>query len=116
MTLTILSLLGLLLSVGLWGVSYSNLVYQDGNKIMVSLTSGAIALCQWNSCCSGVIFFRDGHDYFEIELSEKGWTRLGFQNLSTRWSPSRHRGSAAWAWLKPFDYTAFVGHHRAESD
>ncbi len=46
-TLTILSLIGLLLSVGLWGVSYFHVVYYTQHEFMISLYQGALQLADF---------------------------------------------------------------------
>ena len=71
-TLTILSLLGLLLSVGLWGLSYVNISYK------------------WNSVDAWHHFFLSagmfvlyvvkGHGY-------EGWQVYGFRGFHTGWTP-----------------------------
>ncbi len=65
-TLTILSLIGLLLSIGLWGVSYSNIFFW-GPYMSGSLSKG---------CC----LFRYGP---EGNRNEWGYRHNGFENFMT---------------------------------
>ena len=67
-TLTILSLLGLLLSVGLWGVSYWRVDYQG--RYALTLTHGCLVLGKW------------------WEAYMKGWSHSGFSSIATTWIPS----------------------------
>ncbi len=72
-TLTILSLIGLLLSVGLWGVSYYDVSYMssDGSKAAV-LRQGCVGLA---------LYQRDTLPFpFPV-----GWSLAGFTGLETFW-------------------------------
>ena len=68
-TLTILSLIGLLLSGGLWGVSYMKIGYADGD-LYVLLFEGGLE-CEYIPG-SG-----------EVGVSE--WLHFGFHDFRTRW-------------------------------
>ncbi len=64
-TLTIFSLIGLLLSVGLWGVSYFNPWYQ-GSGFEVNLSQGRFFCC-WGFRPTGLSrFFWGGFQWSEI--------------------------------------------------
>ncbi len=86
-TLTFLSLIGLLLSVGLWGVSYFNLLYvirkpsqgvgQEGVRIYLSF--GRIG---WQDA----VRYLEATD-FQVMLEEGGIHIRGYLGLRTDWSP-----------------------------
>ena len=88
-TLTICSLIGLLLSVVMWGVSYWNFWYSwDFNSIEVN---------------EGAISFEYFHNMTMADDIIWGWT--GFNTLSTKWRPrfeydDSHDGS--WEVIVPF--------------
>ena len=76
-TLTILSLVGLLLSVGLWGVSYFHVRYTSpASRLTVDAASGGIVV----------------HYFPEPEsvdcLPEGGWYTTGFNGFATEMWPS----------------------------
>ena len=86
-SLTILSLIGLLLSVGLWGVSYYRVTYHSSHaEIVFSM-----------GCCS----------YLDRpwELNLPGWRQLDFIGFGTLWWPPRlQRGQAypqGWYMIMP---------------
>ncbi len=79
-TLTILSLFGLLLSVGLWGVSYFDFVAVACPRgPMLQLDRGGFA-----------VTWRQSPYWFGVE---SGCTFIGFRSLDTRWLPELHRTS-----------------------
>ena len=72
-TLTILSLIGLLLSVGAWGVSYYDVSYMssDGRKAAVLIQG-----------CVGLALYQRGTLPFPFPV---GWSLAGFTGLETFW-------------------------------
>ena len=66
-TLTILSLIGLLISVGLWGVSYFNLGYITQSSYGLGLSKGSVML-GWPG-------------------DPPGWHYKGYHDLETLWLP-----------------------------
>ena len=81
-TLTILSLIGLLLSVGLWGVSYFDFVAVASPRgPMLQLDRGGFA-----------VTWRQRPYWFGGE-GDTGCTFFGFRSLDTRWLPELHRTS-----------------------
>ncbi len=69
-TLTILSLLGLLLSVGLWGITYLHIGYERGLNY---LSAGEGELIWIHST--------------RVEQPGAGWWFIGFMDFDTRWIP-----------------------------
>lgn len=110
-TLTILSLLGLLLSVGLWGVSYFNITVVLGTSgPMYSLRHGCIdvgwsnvppqnplpsgyeTLAVGTVMMTGLRITTSGTNPPKITgiqtvTYKSGWVCLGFGDLTTRWRP-----------------------------
>jgi general stress protein CsbA len=83
-TLTILSFLGLLLSVGLWGASYFSLVRPAANhKDVVSLTAGVLL---WGHYVQPT--------QFEGESSK--WYAEGFRGFATQWAPTNINHEGLW--------------------
>ncbi len=78
-TLTILSLIGLLLSVGAWVVSYINIWYFAPNaKYSVQLTLGGVRyVYRWQ--------------VVEGDESEGSWSFHGYRGLETVWIPTAKR-------------------------
>ena len=75
--LTILSLIGLLLSVGLWGVSYVGVEAQCPKpQFIVHLGSGAAFIGEWRS------------HVFDEPIREYSFSWGRFDGFSTRWWPS----------------------------
>ncbi len=90
-TLTILSLIGLLLSVGLWGASYFNLSYRS-RPIIIRVSQGAISLERGlDILVARVQALRRAHGSDRISRLPDGvvgWHVGGFEDLSTDWRPS----------------------------
>ncbi len=88
-TLTILSLIGLLLSVGLWGVSYWNLVRINYKRAM-SVAQGGFESRNFfpHSLYIAMQIKPDG----SVELLHLNrWSFSGFGGLQTRWLPEFYR-------------------------
>ncbi len=101
-TLTILSLIGLLLSVGLWGVSYWDFKYVDG-KFNLFLDSGwfgshrGLTLQQQLDYAINIQAIEEEYDspsvlqdgYIqkleEMKADNRKWTFLGFKDFRTPW-------------------------------
>jgi len=90
-TLTILSLIGLLLSVGLWGVSYFNISYFS-RPISIHLSQGGISSEPGlDDVLARVQALRRAHGSSRISRLPDGivgWHVGGFEDLSTDWRPS----------------------------
>ena len=71
-TLTILSLMGLLLSVGLWGVSYHG-PFCLTDHFLLQVWKGGI----------GVLYMEDG-----FPMTHRRWGIYGFDGFETYWLPS----------------------------
>ena len=69
-TLTILSLIGLLLSVGLWGMSYVNLLYN----------SRTVGCTFWLAHGNLALFVPQTTNAYQ------GWYKMGFSSFSTNWT------------------------------
>lgn len=80
-TLTFLSLIGLLLSVGLWGVSYLRITY-FGTEYGFVLMQGAVSNIYDDS--PGYAPVSPHFNYFVF----RGWGIAGFEDWSTMWLPS----------------------------
>ena len=89
--LTIFSLIGLLLSAGLWGVSYFNLSYRS-RPIIIRVSQGAISLERGlDILVARVQALRRTHGSDRISRLPDGvvgWHVGGFEDLSTDWRPS----------------------------
>jgi len=100
-TLTIFSLIGLLLSVGLWGMSYWDFLYVDG-KFNIFLKSGCLGIhrgrtlqqhLDWLSAVHAVEQRNElsklHHGYIqrlqEMIAGNHKWAFFGFKNSRTRW-------------------------------
>ena len=77
-TVTILCLIGLLLSVGLWGVSYAPLSYESKDLCHKVWTEG------------GCIYWRMRHSRFEGHDTTMTWGTFG--SVDTRWWPTKSFG------------------------
>ena len=90
-TLTIFSLIGLLISVGLWGVSYFNLSYFS-RSIIIRVSQGAISSERaLDILVARVQALRRAHGSDRISRFPywvEGWHVGGFEDLSTDWRPS----------------------------
>ena len=90
-TLTIFSLIGLLISVGLWGVSYFNLSYFS-RSIIIRVSQGAISSGRaLDILVARVQALRRAHGSDRISRLPDGvvgWHLGGFEDLSTDWRPS----------------------------
>ncbi len=90
-TLTILSLIGLLLSVGLWGVSYFNLSYFS-RPIIIRLSQGGVSSEPGvDNILARMQALTRAHGSDRItQLPDwvLGWHVRGFEDLSTDWRPS----------------------------
>ena len=86
-TLTILSLIGLLLSVGLWGVSYSNLWYgKPGRSVTVSFRAGALCWQRGITLGFGNNPSRDPWPAGS-RLEKEQWNLSGFTDFGTLYKP-----------------------------
>jgi len=92
-TLTILSLIGLLLSVGLWGVSYLNIYY-------------TVKLSGMNIYAQTILVLHCGAITWPLPRpaeppnSTRRWESAGFAGLKTFWSPVYN---STWTWIRiPF--------------
>ena len=79
-TLTILSLIGLLLSVGLWGVSYFNFCY-CGTKYGFVLMQGGVS--NIHEDVPGYALYSPHFNCFVFT----GWGLAGFEGWTTVWLP-----------------------------
>ncbi len=90
-TLTILSLIGLLFSVGLWAVSYFNLSYRS-RPITVRLSQGGVSSEPGlDDVLARVQALRRAHGSdrtSHLPDGIVGWHLGGFEDLSTDWRPS----------------------------
>ena len=128
-TLTILSLIGLLLSLGLWGVSYWDFQYVDGTFNIV-LKSGRLGvlrgrtLQQHIDAAIEIRAFEDEHGIFVMQdgyleklqeslADNRKWTFLGFTDWHTTWwSPVPMVGRTYLLlpmWLPAMLCTAIIG-------
>ncbi len=82
-TLTILSLIGLLLSVGLWGACYWGIGY-EGSHHMIALTGGGVY-----------------YAYFQYEWPSQGWFCDGLVVFRTHWWHFGYSRSASWIAFVP---------------
>ena len=90
-TLTTLSLIGLLISVGLWGASYFDISYRTHNPVRarecaISINGGAV----------GYVLLPSG--------GSSGWRSSGFEGFETLWLPGYEYEksiSLLWAWWIP---------------
>ena len=84
-TLTILSLIGLLLSVGLWGVSYFHLSYTIRTPSILSTYAAVRGGLEYSSDTPINSFGLDGRTRL---LVGKWWKLRGLRDLETKWVPS----------------------------
>ena len=90
-TLTILSLVGLLLSVGLWGVSYFNFYANLDEAQTFLLLSGGALLCEQEYESNEDIYRKGLYDLLDLDLDfgpRGSWGFIGYRGLQTRWWPS----------------------------
>ena len=97
-TLTILSLIGLLLSVGLWGVSYCPFLY-FGNRFLLGMSRGNVRLkpienSEFDSGKVRVLLKEDeGTEIYYYEVDEgKRWKSFAFSGFNTSWRPDKNFG------------------------
>ena len=87
-TLTILSLIGLLLSVGLWGMSYFYLSYSIQTHSSHSQYAAAWGGLQYSSYAPPL-----RHHGRRLRLRAGSWWELrGLRDFETRWVPSKGPG------------------------
>ncbi len=95
-TLTILSLIGLLLSVGLWGVSYLSIAH-GAKSHLISVFEGRI-----------------GYDHYSFERPSSQWYYGEFDSFRTRWWISYYHFSAGvWGvqiplWMPSAPFAVFL--------
>ncbi len=108
-SLTILSLIGLLLSVGLWGVSYTVLGWSN-TRTTISVSGGALRYVQFvGLSTTGTRRWWSGFNSFDTALIPRvGWRRGiagqgGTQHfLLPFWIPSAFFATALWSCCRPF--------------
>jgi len=94
--LTIVSLVGVVLSVGLWGVSYFRVHYvanwRGPTSIYLNLEEGCVKVGRVGSGIGGA-----------PATAPPDWIIAGFQSFDTNWSPRFGRpGQNLWGLLVPF--------------
>ena len=88
--LTILSLIGLLLSVGLWGLSHWNLVHLNSKRTMM-IAQGGYGFRKLYPTRSLYIAMRKKPDGSIEPLARNRWHSNGFGAWQTRWLPEFSR-------------------------
>ena len=90
--MTILSLIGLLLSVGLWVASYLTIGYR-GVRHSIWIDGGAVR-------CFYTYASKPGEELtleeWKLSKSVEGWHCYGFGNYGTNWSPKFLRTTRLW--------------------
>ncbi len=87
-TLTIISLIGLLLSVGLWAVSYFYLSYTIQTRSVHTQYAAAWGGLQYSSSAPPL---RHGGQRFRLRVGS-WWNLRGFRDFETGWVPSKRAG------------------------
>ncbi len=88
--ITILSLLGLLLSVGLWGVSYFVLIYVHPSCEFRIFQGGveATPVSKLERTSNGwKLTFKNGSETLGFGADGKKWKFIGYFGMDTRWLP-----------------------------
>ena len=104
-TLTILSLVGLVVSVMLWGLSYYGLRYGPLGSSDWAFRNGAVVYNEYLASVTAQLSFRSEHQHYDPYTSR--WSRVGwfFQESPrshTIWKPHwRQRAPGEHYWILP---------------